>query len=950
MKKILFLMLFLTMMSFAYVNISSCTNLTSAGEYRLNSSILNSTISNCIKINSSNVALDCQNNLIDGNDIAEYGITNSWTTKTNSNITIKNCILTDWDTAAINLRNNNATNLYNITLTSNPDYGIYSSGDDRNTYTNVTANNNYIGIMTSSASGTIINSTFEDNSYGGGYFSQSSFGLNNVKSQDNTRIDVAVIAFKSNQCVYNFTDVAGTGNLAIVFYNTSVNINNWDRNASEIILCGTNRVNITNVTLSMNAPLPGGLFLSFANNTVITNTTINNTYFGTFISRSYSTTYNNYNATNGYYGLRVGSFSEGIIVNNSIFSDQAYSGIYADSTTNALLVVNSNFTDISSYPINLQSVGSNISIYNNYFNNIAVINIASGFSAYLNTTNKSGTNIIGGPYTGGNAWANPSSSGYSQTCADANDDGYCDVAYTPVTGGTDYLPLAIPDVTEPQGSILSPNNNTVVNGNITIIANATDDRGIDYVEIQWRNSTSPTYTAFTGCNHLTTFPYTCVWDTVSYVEDAEGYEVRVYPCDYSGNCNNDTIQYNYTIDRTIPHDDLNIVYPLSTTKLIPIVQTSVRDSQLMKYFINVTDGNISAGINTSIMDLTLLNGSGNTSMIFSSGSLAPDEWSYWNLSVVISGASTGYLTPNLYVFDNASPLNNLMETTLPTNIDNEAPTHSGEIAIPPIIYNATNVTFYITLTDNYQIGSYRFSTNISGIWVNTTWDSTDPIVSMNYTETVYTGHYGYQWYYWDDAGNQNTTGIIEFDVLGNATTLDVFLFSPLNNTNVTTTPTELRAYYVGVDASDCVFYVNFTPRFTILSPPKISLFSAFVPLSAGSYSWYVSCAELIGGTVHNSPIWYFNVTTNSVSNVSLVYTSYIRYNNYNTSTNTITTANSGNYVVNYITGADLQVYNIQLQTISQTFANILPITSMVAIIILVGSLLLLYSGGLSGRS
>ncbi len=60
----------------------------------------------------------------------------------------------------------------------------------------------------------------------------------------------------------------------------------------------------------------------------------------------------------------------------------------------------------------------------------------------LNTTLTQEKNILDGPYLGGNFWATPEGDGFSQTQADENGDGICDVAYAVNEGGIDYLPLA----------------------------------------------------------------------------------------------------------------------------------------------------------------------------------------------------------------------------------------------------------------------------------------------------------------------------------------------------------------------------------------------------------------------------------------------------------------------------------------------------------------------------
>ena len=87
--------------SFAATDVSTCANISSPGSYVLNQSI-NGTgsavtgISNisyaCIRINSSNVAFDCNGFNISGNGSQTAGIAvNGSATSPLTNITIKNC-------------------------------------------------------------------------------------------------------------------------------------------------------------------------------------------------------------------------------------------------------------------------------------------------------------------------------------------------------------------------------------------------------------------------------------------------------------------------------------------------------------------------------------------------------------------------------------------------------------------------------------------------------------------------------------------------------------------------------------------------------------------------------------------------------------------------------------------------------------------------------------------
>jgi hypothetical protein len=134
-------------------------------------------------------------------------------------------------------------------------------------------------------------------------------------------------------------------------------------------------------------------------NNNIVNSTINNNYYGIFlISGSNNNTISFNKIQNNSYGL-------------SIFaSDNTYNMIYNN------LFNNTN---------------------NTYFIGFVYIN-------YWNTTRQNGTRIYSnGTEISGNYWSNyTNSNGYSDTCVDANMDGFCDNSYNITVNDIDYLPLS----------------------------------------------------------------------------------------------------------------------------------------------------------------------------------------------------------------------------------------------------------------------------------------------------------------------------------------------------------------------------------------------------------------------------------------------------------------------------------------------------------------------------
>ncbi len=95
--------------------------------YFLTTDITDSPAVTCMNITANNITLDCQGHLIDGDDSADYGIYVYRSSSQTTNITIKNCILKDWDSANIYFGKAHGNTLENITTYSSPDYGIYLS-------------------------------------------------------------------------------------------------------------------------------------------------------------------------------------------------------------------------------------------------------------------------------------------------------------------------------------------------------------------------------------------------------------------------------------------------------------------------------------------------------------------------------------------------------------------------------------------------------------------------------------------------------------------------------------------------------------------------------------------------------------------------------------------------------------------------------------------------------
>ena len=118
-------------------------------------------------------------------------------------------------------------------------------------------------------------------------------------------------------------------------------------------------------------------------------------------------------------------------------------------------LTNSFIKNTTSTSYGLTVSGANNTFYNNFFNNTMNAYVSAPIpgnntwnTSYIfaeNATNVTGmTNIIGGSYFGGNFWAAPNGSGFSQVCVDSSIPyGICDSPYGLDANNVDFLPLTI---------------------------------------------------------------------------------------------------------------------------------------------------------------------------------------------------------------------------------------------------------------------------------------------------------------------------------------------------------------------------------------------------------------------------------------------------------------------------------------------------------------------------
>jgi len=213
--------------------------------------------------------------------------------------------------------------------------------------------------------------------------------------------------------------------------------------ANVLLLQGNNiKINGFEISGATRSPY-AGINLSSCSNCIIENNKLLNNMRGVYLLRSNGNTVSKNNVANsGEYGIALQGSTGNTISGNTASDNQR--GVYLGTSDEN--IISSNIVQSNSvYGFFICGLSDKNRIYNNYFNNTNMT-IRNGIGNAYNTTKTAGTNIVGGPYIGGNFWGKPDETGFSQTAVDGDGDGISDSAYTNMTGSaySDYLPLVTP--------------------------------------------------------------------------------------------------------------------------------------------------------------------------------------------------------------------------------------------------------------------------------------------------------------------------------------------------------------------------------------------------------------------------------------------------------------------------------------------------------------------------
>lgn len=251
------------------------------------------------------------------------------------------------------------------------------------------------------------------------FFNTTNSRIENVTASNSSGIS---LRYGSNNVLAGITSSFDSG--IGIMYSVNNELSNINASSNQVGISIREASNITLDGINASSNLQHGLTFYNLNNSRLSNiTSISNSNQGISLLFSLNNTLSGVVSDyNGNYGIYLG------YSNNTRLTDSSVSG-----NTNTGMQV---------------EYSSNNSIYNNFFNNTNNVNFTGTvYPNYWNTTLIAGTNTIGGSRFGGNFWAAPNGTGFSETCADDGGNGICDGIYVLNSQNTDYYPLTLPKPT-----------------------------------------------------------------------------------------------------------------------------------------------------------------------------------------------------------------------------------------------------------------------------------------------------------------------------------------------------------------------------------------------------------------------------------------------------------------------------------------------------------------------
>jgi len=444
------------------------------------------------------------------------------------------------------------------------------------------------------------------------------------------------------------------------------------------------------------------IFVVSDNNTIISND-LSESNYGIFVYYSGENKIIENNAS----GNGIG-FTTYYSSNNTFYDNKVYENSYAialySTYNNSFYGNNFSGNDLS---IRLSNTYNNL-IYDNIFNNTDDLLIDGTNVNSWNINKTPGTTILGGPYLGGNFWAHPDSTGFSQNCTDSNRDGICNLPFTLIADSDfDYFPITyfVSDSTSPESI-----------SNLTNITYAQT-----YINWTWEEPLDLDFYKlkiyFDGIFQKDIYKGDKFFNVTGLIPDTE-YTISTKTVDTSGNLNQTWVNHTSSTEPDFIPPIITITSPLNITYLITNIFLNVsanEDISIWNYSLN-GEHNVSFTPNTIIITPQ---GKNNITIY------ARDISGNWNSSTV------------LFTVDSIAPagITDLRNISYASHYINWTWTDSSDIDFSKVmIYldgtfktNVTNGSQYYNASGLNENTLYNISTqtvdilgNINQTWVNNT--------------------------------------------------------------------------------------------------------------------------------------------------------------------------------------------------------------------------------------
>ncbi|MDD4249963.1 MAG: NosD domain-containing protein, partial [Methanosarcina sp.] len=202
-----------------------------------------------------------------------------------------------------------------------------------------------------------------------------------------------------------------------------------------------NNVTISGFSINgANDTQKAGIYLENTQGVMISNNNLSSNRLGIYLDSSTTNMLNLNDVSNNEVGIFLNASKDNWIINNRVKMN-SLGGIFLEASDGNHLKENLLHFN-TEYGLMLSNSSKNL-IYDNYFQNSENVGYeGSNLENVWNMTLMREINIVGGPFIGGNYWADSESTSMC-VIEDLDNDGLCDASYDLGEGNIDYMPLIL---------------------------------------------------------------------------------------------------------------------------------------------------------------------------------------------------------------------------------------------------------------------------------------------------------------------------------------------------------------------------------------------------------------------------------------------------------------------------------------------------------------------------